>query len=89
MSDEQNQVDIYEVFLLAYRQGMPVKEFRQAVMAVARESKNAPLKAAMMQLIPNMSNAKLAAIMDNTARLKADLIRHKLGLLPTAREDAP
>ena len=82
MSEKQIAVDIYEVFILAYRQDMTVKEFRQAVMEVARNSENAPLKAALMQAIPNMSNAKLTGLMLNAARLKAELIRHRLNMLP-------
>lgn len=87
MTVEQRWIQLYEVFAPAYRQEMTVKEFRQAIMEVARNSDNKPLKAAIMESIPHISNKQLEGIMTQTARVKAEVQRRMLMMLPDEPEE--
>lgn len=89
MRDEEIALEVTKIYILAYRPGMTVKEFRQSIMDIARYSENLPLKDAMMQTVPNLSNAKLAGVMESAARVKAEYTRRMLMALPADESDTP
>ena len=76
------ELEICQIYILAYRREMKVKEFRQSVMLVAREHKDRMLRTAMIQALTHMSNAQLTEVMESTGRAKMELQRRQLMALP-------